>query len=397
MDNTLEYGIGYLSYYYLYLYDIFIGFSLIIRICVLVILASTAMGLYLLFQTIYLYLRKHKDLKIYNKFKADYRDTINRLGNLSSIYTPEEIAEMMNYDRRKPFSDRERRLFIQLLVEMKVEIGEGLNRTNFHNIIVAFDLPHFFERELQYAKVKYRVRLLTWLRFLEESVPGAVIIPLLYHKNGMLRKAAQAAFMWNSKSDPFRFFDNEDFDKRYRPWDKIDIHSIFDNRQCLGLNIPDLAHWLKSPQNNTVKPMFASEIRYLGKNDECQYMVEPFRTTENQELKSEIAHTFGSLRYRESEKLMIDSYRTQPESVKKSIIESVAEMNTGKSLQFLYDSYNEASDFDVRFAAAKGMYNYGQNGRQMFEQLERLASPADSRIFQHIKDPIINHKYNEVI
>ena len=157
-----------------------------------------------------------------DRFLELYRDPMIEIGNDDVIHEPEEIAEMMNYDRRKPFTLREKRLLVQMIADTKTEItdtrtdaGETINRANFHNIIKAFGLQSFFESELQFSRTKYKVRALTWMRFLEENVPGAVITPLLYSRNNDLRKAAQAAFMWNSVVEPFRFFDNGDYDKYY--------------------------------------------------------------------------------------------------------------------------------------------------------------------------------------
>lgn len=391
------YAFKVVSYYFWYLCDLFVGFPLVIQICILIIMLSICVGIYLLCQTVYLYVIKHKEKKIMDKFIELYRDPMIEIGNDDVIHEPDEIAEMMNYDRRKPFSVREKRLLVQMIADTKTEItdtrtdaGETINRTNFHNIIMAFGLQSFFASELQFSRTKYKVRALTWLRFLEENVPGAVITPLLYSRNNDLRKAAQATFMWNSVVEPFRFFDDNDYDRYYRDWDRIDIHSILANRRKVGLTIPNVAHWVKDSRNEKLKPFFASEIRYLDKSDECDELFDTFIRTSDTALKCEIARTLGAMKYTADEENLVEVYKAQTEVVKVAIIRAVVDMNTGLQLDFLEQCYDEASDYSVKFAAALAMHDYGVAGRALFDIKQRHAGAKYRWIFDHINDPIIN-------
>ncbi len=389
-----------ISYYFWYLCDLYVGFPLVIQICVLIIMLSICVGIYLLCQTIYLYIIKHKERKIMDRFVELYRDPMIEIGNDDVVHEPDEIAEVLEYDRRKPMSLREKRLLVQMIVDTKTEItdtrtdaGETINRTNFHNIIVAFGLQSFFESELQFSRTKYKVRALTWVRFLEENVPGAVITPLLYARNNDLRKAAQATFMWNSVVEPFRFFDNGDYDKYYRDWDKIDIHSILVNRRKWGLPIPNVAHWVKDSKNEKLKPLFASEIRYLNKTNECDELFDTFIRTSNIELKCEIACTLGKMHHVADEENLVDAYKVQVEQVKMAIINAIVDMGTGRQVHFLERCYDEAGDYSVKFAAALALYNYGDEGMQVFNRKQANAGTKYEWIFNHINDPIINRRF----
>ena len=388
-----------ISYYFWYLCDLFVGFPLVIQICILIIMLSVCVGIYLLCQTAYLYVIKHKEQKIMEKFLELYRDPMIEIGNDDVVHEPDEIAEMMNYDRRNQMSVREKRLLVQMIADTKTEItdtrtdaGEAINRTNFHNIIVAFGLKSFFESELQFSRTKYKVRALTWVRFLEEGVPDAVVTPLLYSRNNDLRKAAQAYFMWNSVVEPFRFFDDGDYDKYYRDWDKIDIHSILANRRKAGLTIPNVSHWVKDSRNEKLKPLFASEIRCLNKIEECDELFDAFIRTSNIELKREIACTLGKMKHIADEANLVDAYKAQVESVKVAIINAIVDMGTGKQVPFLEQCYDEAGDYSVKFAAALALYNYGMPGRMVFDIKQRQAGAKHEWIFEHINDPIINRR-----
>ena len=334
-----------------------------------------------------------------DKFIELYRDPMIEIGNDDVVHEPDEIAEMMNYDRRNQMSVTEKRLLVQMIADTKTEItdtrtdaGETINRTNFHNIITAFGLKSFFETELQFSRIKYKVRALTWVRFLEESVPDAVVTPLLYSRNNDLRKAAQAYFMWNSAVEPFRFFDDGDYDRYYRDWDKIDIHSILANRRKAGLTIPNVSHWVKDSRNEKLKPLFASEIRYLNKTEECGELFDTFIRTSNIDLKREIACTLGKMKHTDDEQNLVDAYKTQVEPVKVAIINAIVDMGTGRQVRFLEQCYDEAGDYSVKFAAATALYNYGTAGRMAFDVKQRQAGAKYKWIFDHINDPIINRR-----
>ncbi|MEG1579775.1 MAG: HEAT repeat domain-containing protein [Bacteroidaceae bacterium] len=391
MDNNVLYGYDYLSYYFYFLYDKYVAFPFVIQVSVIVIIGSLLIGLFLLFYVMFFLLRKIKERKTMKRLRKKFYETMLRIASDASVYLPEDISTLMNYDKRHSLNVKEKRLFVQMLVSAKIEVGETLNRTNLHNIVVAFDLPHFFERELQFASTKYRLREAMWIRFLEESVSDAVLVRLLYNHNSKLRKAAQATFMWDSKTNPFRFFDDKDFETSFSQWDKIDIHSIFVNRLNLGWGVPSLIQWIDSQNNEMLKKFFVSEIRTLGLSEEGAYLLKVFNSDDS-ELKSEIAATLGVLKYKEAEARFMEVYSMQPERVKQSILEALTEMNTGRALAFLRDAYTSATDVDTQFAAISALYNYGMRGKRIFERLENKANQVDARLFIHIKDPIINKR-----
>ena len=156
------------------------------------------------------------------------------------------------------------------------------------------------------------------------------------------------------------------------------------------MTIPNVAHWVKDSRNEKLKPFFASEIRYLGKSDECGELFDTFIRTSDTELKCEIAHTLGAMKHTDDEENLVDAYKAQTEVVKVAIINAVVDMGTGLQLDFLEQCYDEASDYSVKFAAALAMHDYGVAGRALFDIKQRHAGAKYRWIFDHINDPIIN-------
>ena len=392
MNDNVLYGFDYLSYYFYFLYDKFVEYPLVIQVSVVVILGSIFIGVFLLVYVMFFLHRKRKERRIMNRLRRKYYDLILKIASDSVVYPPEDIAIMMNYDKRRALKTSERRVFVRILVQVKVELAGDLIRANLHNIIVAFDLPRFFERELQFASVKYRLREAMWIRFLEEGVSDAVLVRLLYNHNSKLRKAAQATFMWDSKTNPFRFFDDKEFENDFQAWDKIDIHSIFVNRINIGWGVPSLITWIDSKNNVALKKFFVSEIRTLKQTEECSYLLKAF-DSDDSELRAEIAQTLGELKYKEAEPRLMEAYSVQPEAVKQRILGALANMNTGRALVFIRDAYTAATNLDTKVAAISALYDYGLRGKRIFEKLESNANPVDARLFVHIKNDIINKRF----
>ena len=392
MDDNVLYGFDYLSYYFYFLYDKFVEYPLVIQVSVVVILGCIFIGLFLLVYVIFFLHRKSKERKTMKRLRKRYYDSILMICSDSVVYPPEDVARMMNYDKRRAFKTIEKRLLIRILVQAKVELDDKLIRANLHNIIVAFDIPRFFEHELQFASVKYRLRVAMWIRFLEEGVSDAVLVRLLYNRNSKLRKAAQATFMWDSKTNPFRFFDDKEFEHTFQAWDKIDIHSIFVNRINIGWGVPSLITWIDSKNNVALKKFFVSEIRTLKQTEECSYLLKAF-DSDDSGLRAEIAKTLGELKYKDAEPKFMEAYSIQTETVKQCILGAVMKMNTGRALVFLRDAYTAATDLNTKVAAISALYNYGLRGKRIFERLESKANPVDSRLFVHIKNDIINKRF----
>ena len=125
--NEVIYGIDYLEYYFYWFYYKFIGYPLIIRICMFVVIACIIAYLFLMLHIIYGIYKRKKEKQKYAKAYNRYYPNMTAISLNKSNLTDEEIAEIIGYNDRKRPKHAELRIITQLLTELKIEYEAQIN------------------------------------------------------------------------------------------------------------------------------------------------------------------------------------------------------------------------------------------------------------------------------
>jgi hypothetical protein len=72
----------------------------------------------------------------------------------------------------------------------------------------------------------------------------------------------------------------------------------------------------------------------------------------------------------------------------------VQKINTGKALSFLEEAYHKSHDSETGLVIAQAIYDYGPEGRRLFESMKENAPESSKLIFKHIENPLIKSVYN---
>lgn len=388
-EDVVLYGYDYFSYYFYLLYYKFIGFPLAIRICVAVVTMCTILYFLLALYLSYGVVRRRNDKRRYKRIRDRYYDQMKDIALNPVRLSREEIIEMLDCEKKR-LKKRETWVVVQLMMEIKTEMADKINEHNRHGISEAFKLPTFFERELQFGRMKEKVKVLKAIQTLEEYVSEAVLVRLLSHRKLEMRKAARICYTWLSQNAPFRFFD-EDINLRLTMWDRIEFHNVFKYREQSGFVMPNFMRWVDRIPDEGVKTFLIKEITFFDQRENCPVLEKRLSGTREVGIRSEIIRTLGALKYTEAELQLTQGYSVQPEDVKRSIIQAIVEMNTGRSVDFLREAYEIADSRETKRTAIEGLYRYGDAGRTMFESLEAKASDDVALLFAHVKNPLINN------
>src|SRR5690606_36451258 len=112
-------------------------------------------------------------------------------------------------------------------------------------------------------------------------------------------------------------------------------------------------------------------------------------------IRREAILALSEMRVSSAEDKLIKIYYNQPVECQKAIIEAIALMQTGKSLNFLKDAYFESTNAEAKKLIAEAIYLYGKEGRKYFDHLCKIDDGFDSLILEHVKNPIIPSKLKE--
>ena len=385
--NEILYGFDYFTYYFYLLYYKFISYPLILRICIAIVTLCLVFYSCLAVYLVIGILRRRKEKKVYERIYRRYYGPLKSVASNPERLKVEEIAKIVDHDIKKRLKHREMRFLVKVLTKIRGEIGGG-NYYNLQGIQGVFKIGSFFEHEIQFSRTRYKVQALLGIQSINGYVSEAVLVRFLYHRKVELRNAARFAYMWLSQNNPFRFFDEDDTMKLHR-WNMAEIHTILQHRSDTGFVIPNFIKWVNGSVEENTKIFFVNEIKHFNEKENCAQLTEML-STKVWTLRSEIIRTLGEMKYGEAESRLMELYDVQPEYIKQNILQAIVKIGSGKATHFLRTAYENATDMTTKLCALKGLYEYGEQGRMFFYQLETTAEGFSKQLFAHVKNPLTN-------
>lgn len=386
--NEVLYGFDYVSYYFFLLYYKFIGYPMVLRICISIVTLCVIFYLFLAVYIVWGIFSRRNDKNIRERIFCRYYEPLLAVLTDPARRRVDEIAEFVGHNIKKRLKNKEMRFLVQVLTKIKIDAGDRFNNVNSQAVQGVFKVGSFLEREIQFGRPKFKVQALLAIQSINGYVSEAVLVRFLYHRKMELRHAARYAFMWLSQNNPFRFFD-EDLTMKLHRWDMAEIHAILIHRQQMGFVLPNFIKWVNDAVEENVKIFFVREIRYFDERENCAQLAEMLNT-KTWSLRSEIVRTLGQMRYAEAEDRLTAIYDVQPEFIKQDILASVAEIDSGRSAAFLRTAYETADDMTTKLSALKALYRYGAEGRAEFARLESDSEGFTAKLFAHIRNPLIS-------
>lgn len=373
------------EYYLYYLYYTFLGFPFIIRVAVCAICFYTPIILAIFYFLFHTRNRFYNTQKLEKKLKEKYFDKMKVLTESPKDYIADDIVNDLG--NPKKLSKKEKRILTDFVFNINKE-SVYVNQNNYRKIVDCFELPQFWERKLQYGSFTAKHHALRRLDDLDTEIPGSVITAFTYNRNQYLRKMARVSFMHYSKNSPYKFFE-EDFDKTFNKWDRVEIHRALNLRSAEGL--PNFTQWIKNSQNVEFKCFLIDEIRIFKQQECCPFLLGVLEDSEIK-LRQHAIEALGEMKYADAEQQFIKSYALQPEIIQHSIVNAIQKINSGNATTFLEEAYYSAHSSDSEIFIARAIYNYGEKGRQLFHKLESEAHGFSKLVFEHVSNPLI--KYN---
>lgn len=386
----------FLKYYAYYLFYTFLGYPLIVRTAIVLIMISALFFLAVLV-SLGISKRRHSvRRKIQQRFRKDYLDQITQVISDPVIRTPDEIEELVQCDVKK-LKNREKRILTNIILherEERTKKDEFVNHTNYLHLLDYFTLRKFWEGKLQRGTLASRQRALRKLDDMDVEIQGSIISALTYSRNRDVRKKARVSYMYFSQTSPFKFL-SEDFDRTFNDWDKIELHRTLARRPKGTL--PMLSQWVRNSKNIDFQCFMLNEISFF-KQEECiPYLLELLVDTQEIELRRHVIDALAGLNYKPAEEQITKDYILQPQLVQWSVIRAVDKLQTGKSLPFLEEAYKSSHDNESKLLILQAIYNYGTAGRLLFHSMREKATDKFSKLsFDHVSNPLINQLINPV-
>lgn len=310
------------------------------------------------------------------------------------------LKEILTYDEVIPFKTleddfenikerchKEKEDIIYEMLVVKREFPTQFNYENLQSLSRLFVLTPYWDAKLTDKSLKVKMENLQNIIDLRATISESVLSTLVYHKNSALRKKARIAQIHLSLHEPFKFFD-EEFDKDFTVWDKINIHDILLHRSVNS--IPNFIRWVPKVKNEKLQAMFIYEIGHYNQIENKEFLYDFFKITPSDEVKIQIIETMKVLGIEDMAYNLIRQYNANSESVQLAIINNLKHIQTDKFLlPFYVHAFEKAYETDLKLALGEAIYTSEVNGHRVIEVLERNAKGFDQLIFEHIKNPLL--------
>lgn len=380
-----------------WLFDHFRDFPWIIRVAAISLTISFWLILGSLIQIARKALKRRKWKKIEKKLKDKYGDAINFILSPESPerMSRDEEMELLGLDpgqddpKKLLKDDRERLAMARLIYQSRIsEDAQIEGSRNLHVLLNIFGLVDFLEETIVKDTLHQKVEALLMLRAFKTPTNQWIANQLINNKRRRVKRLAMYASIMSSSNTDLGYFESDFFSHNFCLYDEIQLGFVLQRRLSAKRKLPNLAHWAVTQKNPKTQAMFVRMMRQFNQGEYCSELEDLFQHATDGSLISEIARTWGFLKYKEGEELMKDMLLTQPDEGKIAIMHALTRLNTGQSLNTLLDGYKNSGNMMVKFEALRCLYWYGIAGRQKFEEIKANAQDKEKNLFEFFNNDL---------
>ena len=392
--------LAYASYYLTYGFNMFKGYPLEVQVAVLVTELSVILITVMLVALLIKVWQNRIKRRLLRRIEARYVKGMDYLfsGEALKRMSKEEIAEAFDIDSKdigKPLlkNRREKAAFLAAFYIKFVKLRNDLtNKDNIRTALYIFGIPEYLEREASLGTTEQKVFAMNIVRTLKLPISPWVINKQLNSKYLRVQRVSMYANIALSSDSDLDYFETDFFDKHCCIKDEIELAYSLQRRRKAGLKLPNLARWANMQKSEQAQCLFVRLMRRFDQQEYCEQLRPLFSQTRKKKLIEEISRTWGYLHYVDGEELLIETLLTQPDDTKVAIMHALTRFATGKGIGALLEGYHNTTNPHVRFEALRCLYNYGEEGRKLFRELEQEATEADKRFFGFFNNPITLEK-----
>lgn len=326
--------------------------------------------------------RDRRKNRLYKKLYKAYYEELVEICKSPDHISQTEISDRLDY-KEKRWKSWQMQVLCRLLVQVRSDCGEEFSKRNMRNVVNLFRVNVYLENKLRFGLRVNKVRLMQVVKYLQIPMPESVLVRLLNARNQTLSNDVKLYYMAQSDYEPLRFIEKKS-QYRYRPWDCLEFHQIFQTRKKEGRVIPTFRSYIETTTNNDLKAFLIRETAYWGSDEDVDAM-KSFFTHEEFPLRAAAFSCMGIRRYSNCEDEMEETYNIQTEPLRRDMIEALQKIGSGRALNFFQYVYNNTVSILTKQTVINCLWGYGETGKATFYTLRAGASDKDRVLFDQIE------------
>lgn len=369
----------------------FLSFIYKIKTFPLIIQITIVLTLFFIVSTIALIVTVYTIRRRYKRLQKKLNQSLPSINNLFEdiLFTEKRFSEQEIYDRYEDIVGEINRETLNIAVDALVEFKNQQKQSDKYPLIIsALGIVEHLERKFASRSNSEKMDAFQEAYVLDLNKFDAQILQYAYSNNKDIRKEARNAYLALSNNDPYRFFN--EFERPLNKWDEIELMQYLKLQNERG-NLEGLGKWINYSKNDSLVIFLIKMVAYFKQKGINDILLEKL-DDDNALVRAEAINAIGELQIKSIEQQLIDRYYTEPEICQVAIIKTIKKLNTGKSLEFLQETFIESNNTDTKKIIAEAILNYGNNGKVAFKALKDNITGFDLLILEHVETPLIKFK-----
>lgn len=335
--------------------------------------------------TIYIIRRRYKRLQ--KKLKKSLPEIKKLFADV--LFTEKYYSEKEIFTEFESIVDKVNRESLDIAVGVLVEYkNENKESKNYNLIINALGIVAHIERKFDSRSNSEKMDAFQEVFVLDLNKFDLKILRYAYSKNQRIRSEARNLYLALSSNDPYRFFD--EFDTSLSKWDEIELMHYLQLRNERG-NLEGLGKWINYSENDSLVVFLIKMVGFFKQKGIDEVLIKKLED-DNARVRAEAILTLGELNVKDTEQDLIDRYYTEPEICQVAIVKTIKKFNSGKSLKFLQEIFQESNNTDSKKIIAEAILNYSYEGKIAFQNFKNSLKGFDLTILKHVETPLIKYK-----
>lgn len=364
-----------------YYYELFQINSLFLKILYTLVFILSCLCAYNILFLIKKHFKRRKTQRRVAYLRREYFERIKEILLTEQVFSS---SEFHNYLGVSSYDNGFKRELTNLILEI-IDTYPQVNKKNYELLLEELKLKKFWEEELLNGSKKRKERALRKIKGLNLVIAESVIIPMTTIKNSILRRKARSLYIYISKNNPFKFFDN-DFDDQFSEWDNIEIHEILSKKP--QETIPNFIHWVQNHSaGEALKSFLVYEMGCYGQKEASPYLLKMIESS-GMKLRQQIIRTLGVLQYKEAATFLMGIYPVQPSFIQEEILKTLGEFAQEDSLPFVENAVVTTHNVETKMQGLYTLLCFGESGKAIFERLKAQVKPQELLAFEHVENPL---------
>ena len=369
-----------IKFYLYYLDSIFIGYPFIIRTTVILVMLLVTLYVIAILRILIRERTRNKDLKRQEKISETYKSKLISVLLTDKDMSFYEVKDILN-PNDNALKNWEKKYLTYLIIGIKN--NPGLNENNYKHVLEIFPVTGYWEKKILQNNVSANKNALRILDLLKEGVSGSFFTKKINSDDAALRKHIKSKYLKYASNDAFKFLENN-FDKDFNALDAVRLHDSLKERNAIR-PLPLLTKWLKNSDKQDFQTFIIREIGYFNQRETAPFLIQMFKTSNSDLVKSEIANTLGILNYEEAVDELAEEYPYNNTVVQEAIIDMMGNIKSKNSFEFLKKIYPETQNGETMIKIIKSMYKIDKQKTNAFVK-KSTTSDFEKEALAYIKN-----------